>query len=210
MEIELENQHFELHPSGAAFWEEQEILIISDVHLGKISHFRKFGSPVPYKAINANFIRLSEVVGKFRPKTVCFLGDLFHSNLNNEWKLFENWLSFVDADVVLVAGNHDIISPLKYEKLGLKIHSEWQLNGFLLTHHPEQREFFFNICGHIHPGYRLNGKARQSLKLPCFFRRKDQLIFPAFGEFTGNYMMELNEGEAAYAITQKEVILISK
>ncbi|SFN52314.1 ligase-associated DNA damage response endonuclease PdeM [Salegentibacter flavus] len=210
MEIELENQHFELHPSGAAFWEEQEILIISDVHLGKISHFRKFGSPVPYKAINANFIRLSEVVGKFRPKTVCFLGDLFHSNLNNEWKLFENWLSFVEADVVLVAGNHDIISPLKYEKLGLKIHSEWQLNGFLLTHHPEQREFFFNICGHIHPGYRLNGKARQSLKLPCFFRRKDQLIFPAFGEFTGNYMMELNEGEAAYAITQKEVILISK
>ncbi|MDR9458330.1 MAG: ligase-associated DNA damage response endonuclease PdeM, partial [Salegentibacter sp.] len=161
-------------------------------------------------AINANFIRLSEVVGKFRPKTVCFLGDLFHSNLNNEWKLFENWLSIVEAEVVLIAGNQDIISPVKYEKLGLKIHSEWQLNGFLLTHHPEQREFFFNICGHIHPGYRLNGKARQSLKLPCFFRRKDQLIFPAFGEFTGNYMMELNEGEAAYAITQKEVILISK
>ncbi len=210
MDIELQTQHFQLHPSGAAFWKEQEILLISDVHLGKISHFRKFGSAVPYKAINANFIRLSEVVGKFRPKTVCFLGSLFHSNLNNEWKLFENWLSFVEAEVVLVAGNHDVISPLKYEELGIKIYSEWQLNGFMLTHHPGQRENFFNICGHIHPGYRLNEKDRQSLKLPCFFRKKDQFILPAFGEFTGNYMMELNEGEAAYAITQKEVILISK
>lgn len=208
MTINLQNQTFELHPSGAAFWKEEGILLISDVHLGKISHFRKFGSAVPHKAINANFLRLSEVVGKFQPKIVCFLGDLFHSDLNNEWRLFENWLSFVEGEVVLIAGNHDVISPLKYEELGVKIHSEWQLNGFLLTHHPENRTDFFNLCGHIHPGYRLNGKGKQSLKLPCFFQRKDQLIFPAFGEFTGNFMMKLNEGEKAYAITQNEVILI--
>lgn len=210
MKINLQNQNFELHPSGAAYWEGREILLISDVHLGKISHFRKFGSAVPHKAINANFLRLSEVVGKFQPKIVCFLGDLFHSSLNNEWKLFENWLSFVQAEVVLVAGNHDIISPLKYEAAGVHIHSEWILGDFLLTHHPEERAGFFNLCGHIHPGYRLNGKGRQSLKLPCFFRKKNQMILPAFGEFTGNYMMDLEQGEMAYAITQKEVILISK
>lgn len=210
MKINIHNQTFELHPSGAAFWKEKGILLISDVHLGKISHFRKFGSAVPHKAINANFLRLSELVGKFEPKTVCFLGDLFHSNLNNEWKLFENWLIFVKAEVLLIAGNHDIISPLKYQEIGVKIYSEWQNEDFLLTHHPEIREGYFNICGHIHPGYRLNGKGRQSLKLPCFFRRKNQLIFPAFGEFTGNYMMDLIEGEEVYAITQNEVILISK
>lgn len=210
MTIKIQNQKFELHPSGAAFWKEKEILLISDVHLGKISHFRKFGSAFPSKAINANFLRLSEVVGKFQPKTLCFLGDLFHSNLNNEWKLFENWLGFVKAEVILIAGNHDIISPLKYEELNVRVHSEWQIGNFLFTHHPEKRKGFFNICGHIHPAYRLNGMGRQSLKLPCFFRRKDQLIFPAFGEFTGNYLMELKEGEEAYAITQKEVILISK
>lgn len=210
MKININNQTFELHPSGAAFWTEKDILFISDAHLGKISHFRKFGSAVPHKAINANFLRLSELVGKFQPKTVCFLGDLFHSNLNNEWKLFENWLSLVKAEVVLIAGNHDIISPLNYQELGVKIHSEWQIEAFLLTHHPENRESFFNICGHLHPGFRLNGRGKQSLKMPCFFRRKDQLIFPAFGEFTGNYMMDLNEGEEVYAITQNEVILISK
>ena len=208
MTINLQNQTFELHPSGAAFWKEEEILLISDVHLGKISHFRKYGSAVPLKAINANFLRLSELVGTYKPKKVFFLGDLFHSNLNSEWKLFENWLGFVEADVFLIAGNHDIISPLKYEELGVKIHLEIIYGNFLFTHHPEIREGFFNICGHIHPGCRLNGKGRQSLKLPCFFRRKDQLIFPAFGEFTGNFMMKLNGGEKAYAITQNEVILI--
>jgi len=208
MTINLKNQNFQLHPSGAAFWQEKEILLISDVHLGKISHFRKFGSAVPRKAVHANFLRLSEVVGKYQPKIICFLGDLFHSSLNKEWELFENWLSFLEAKVILIAGNHDIISPLKYGKLGVEIHLEWQLEKFLLTHHPEIREGFFNICGHIHPGYRLTGKAKQQLKLPCFFRRKQQFILPVFGEFTGNYMMKLKEGEKAYVITQKEVILV--
>lgn len=209
MTINLQNQNFQLHPSGAAFWQEKEILLISDVHLGKISHFRKYGSAVPHKAINANFLRLNEVVAKYQPKIICFLGDLFHSSLNKEWELFENWMKSLETKVILIAGNHDIISPLKYKKLGVAIHSEWQLDGFLLTHHPENRSDFFNICGHIHPGYRLVGKAKQQLKLPCFFQKKQQFILPAFGEFTGNYMMQLKEGEKAYAITQKEVILIA-
>lgn len=209
MTINLQNHNFQLHPGGAVFWQEKEVLLISDVHLGKISHFRKYGSAVPHKAINANFLRLSEVVAKYQPKVICFLGDLFHSSVNKEWSLFENWLETLKAKVILIAGNHDIISPLKYKELGVAIHSEWELDGFLLTHHPENRVDSFNICGHIHPGYRLVGKAKQELKLPCFFQKKQQFILPAFGEFTGNYMMQLKEGERAYVITQKEVILIT-
>ena len=86
------------------FWEEQNMLLISDVHLGKISHFRKYGSAVPQKAIAENFERLSRVVDLFQPKKICFLGDLFHSSLNLEWDLFENWMQEISAEVMLVVG----------------------------------------------------------------------------------------------------------
>jgi len=187
-----------LDPSGAMFWEEKQMLLISDVHLGKISHFRKYGSAVPQKVIAENF----------SPKTICFLGDLFHSSLNREWDMFGEWVSSVSAKIILIAGNHDIISEVKYEELGIKIYSEFVSNGLLLTHHPELREYFFNICGHLHPGYKLHGIGKQQLNLPCFYKSPDQLILPAFGEFTGNYWISPNQGDQVFALTKKEVILV--
>ena len=88
--FEIFGEHFSMHPSGAMFWEEKQMLLVSDVHLGKISHFRKYGSAVPQNAIAQNFERLTAVVEHFQPSRICFLGDLFHSSLNLEWDLFEN------------------------------------------------------------------------------------------------------------------------
>ncbi len=206
--IQFGDQKFILHPTGVMFWEEQEMLLISDVHLGKISHFRKYGSAVPHLAISENFKRLTEVVDFFTPKIICFMGDLFHSSLNMEWDLFTNWISQTHATCILVAGNHDVISELKYEALGIKIYSEVIQDTILLTHHPEERDEYYNICGHLHPGYKMRGVGRQVLKLRCFYLNKRQLIMPAFGEFTGNYWISPNEGDRIFAITKKEVILV--
>lgn len=205
---EIKDQNFEFHPVGAAFWKEEQMLLISDVHLGKISHFRKYGSAVPFKAIGRNFQQLSQVVKQFQPERICFLGDLFHSFINSEWLLFEDWVKDQSAEIILIAGNHDVISPLKYEELGVEVKEELTLKDFLLSHHPEERDDLYNICGHIHPGYRLIGRGRQVLKLPCFYKRQRQLILPAFGEFTGNYIVSPSAGEEIYAITKKEVILV--
>jgi metallophosphoesterase superfamily enzyme len=71
---------------------------------------------------------------------------------------------------------------------------------FLLTHHPEEREGFFTLCGHIHPAVELKGRQAIS-KLPCFFRTGSQMILPAFGEFTGTFVMTPQQGNAIYAIT---------
>ena len=197
-----------MHPSGAMFWREKKMLLISDVHLGKISHFRKYGSAVPQNAIAENFERLTLVVDYFKPKKICFLGDLFHSSLNLEWDLFENWMQDISAEVLLVVGNHDIISELKYEALGIGIYLELILENFLLTHHPEIRENYFNFCGHLHPGFKLNGAGRQQVKLSCFYKSKEQMVLPAFGEFTGNYWISPNVGDQVFVITKNEVILV--
>ena len=209
MKITIQNNHFQLACSGVSYWEEQKALLVADVHLGKISHFRKYGSAVPQSAIQTNFVRLDEAVTEFQPQKIIFLGDLFHSALNAEWNLFENWLQKQQAEIILIAGNHDIISPIHYEELGVKIYQELQIDNFRLTHHPEENESDFNICGHIHPGYRLVGLAKQHLKLKCFFRSKNQLILPAFGEFTGAFLMKPEEKDQVFVCAQSEVIRVS-
>lgn len=204
--LDIKNQVFILHPSGTLFWEGKSILLISDVHLGKVSHFRKFGAAVPQNAIQSNFDVMDEALAFFQPKILVFMGDLFHSSLNTEWELFEKWTKNVASEIILVAGNHDIISPLKYEDLGIRVASEIQLDGFLLTHHPEEREGFFNLCGHVHPAVRLTGIGRQSARLRCFFKCGDQMILPAIGQFTGTYVMEPTEGCEIFALLGDTVL----
>ena len=197
-----------MHPSGVLFWNEKSMLLISDVHLGKISHFRKFGAAVPQAAVLKNFETMDRAINFFQPEIIVFMGDLFHSSLNKEWQLFEKWVSTVISEIILVAGNHDIISPLKYEDLGIRVVSEIQLDGFLLTHHPEEREGFFNFSGHIHPAVRLQGMGRQSVRLSCFFKSDNQMILPAFGTFTGTHVLEPEANNEIFALTEDEVFQV--
>ncbi|WP_422082264.1 ligase-associated DNA damage response endonuclease PdeM [Ulvibacterium sp.] len=206
--IQIRNQSFRLHPSGTLFWQDRSVLLISDVHLGKVSHFRKFGAAVPQNVVQKNFELMDEALEYFDPKVICFLGDLFHSALNKEWIFFEKWVVKKSMEIILVAGNHDIISPLKYEDLGIKVVSEVEWDDFLLTHHPEERSGFFNFSGHIHPAIRLRGKGRQSLRLPCFFKSERQLILPAFGKFTGTFVLEPQKNDEVFAIVEDEIMKI--
>lgn len=206
--ISIQNQNFTLHPSGVVFWKETGLLIISDVHLGKVSHFRKHGAAVPQKAIQKNFDLLDEVVAYFKPTAILFLGDLFHSAINKEWTLFEKWIARTPIKITLIAGNHDIISPIAYEALGIERVSEIIAAGFLFTHHPELREGYYNFSGHIHPAITLRGLGKQNLRLPCFFKSEHQMILPAFGAFTGTYTLKPQKNDEIYAISTKEVIKI--
>jgi DNA ligase-associated metallophosphoesterase len=206
--IQIHGQNFILHPSGTLYWKEQDTALISDVHLGKISHFRKFGAAVPQKAIYQNFDLLDATIGFFNPNVVCFLGDLFHSSLNREWELFEKWIGNSDLKYILVRGNHDIISPQRYERIGIQVVSELTSERFLLTHHPEERKGYFNFSGHIHPAIKLRGKGKQSVRLPCFFKTQDQLILPAFGKFTGTHTIKKKETDEVFAIADNSILKI--
>ena len=208
--IKIKSQTFILHPSGALFWEDRKALLISDVHLGKVSHFRKHGVAIPNNAVSKNFTRLTEAVDYFDPESIIFLGDLFHSSKNGEWNLFVEWSDCCVGEIILIAGNHDIIAKENYDKIDVKIFKELEIDGFLLTHHPTERESLFNFSGHIHPGIVLRGLGLQTLKLRCFFCKPSQIILPAFGEFTGKYFLKPNSEDTIYAIAGNEVIQINK
>ncbi|TDW48792.1 putative phosphoesterase [Flavobacterium sp. 270] len=210
MVIEIKNQAFILHSSGALFWENKKLLLISDVHLGKVSHFRKHGIAIPNNAIAENFNKLTAVVALFNPEKVIFLGDLFHSSKNQEWDLFEEWVSCCVSEIILVAGNHDVIDKKHYTDINISVLQFLQIDEFLLTHHPTERKGWFNFSGHIHPGVILRGLGGQSLKLPCFYQKENQLILPAFGEFTGKHIMKPDREDIIYAIAEEHIIVIRK
>lgn len=208
--IKIKSNNFTLHPSGAIYWEDQKMLLIADVHLGKVAHFRKHGSAIPAHVAYKNLEKITEISNEFEPETVCFLGDLFHSKLNDEWHDFAKWVEYCKAQIVLVSGNHDIIPNYLYEDLGVKVIDELLLNGFYLTHHPSEIKGTFNFSGHIHPGIKMQGIGRQILKLPCFYKTQNQLILPAFGNFTGKHILSPTEMDEVFAIVEGEVICVSK
>nr|WP_294784300.1 ligase-associated DNA damage response endonuclease PdeM [uncultured Flavobacterium sp.] len=210
MNITIQNQNFILHSSGALFWEEQKTIIISDVHLGKVMHFRKHGIAIPQNAISENFRKITDVLDYFSPEKIIFLGDLFHSAKNSEWDLFEEWISNHNQETYLIAGNHDIIDQKHYYEIGVLVVDILEVGEFFFTHHPTEMEGLFNFSGHIHPGITLRGLGMQSLKLRCFFQKPNQMILPAFGEFTGKFILKPEEDHIVYAIAGNEVILIQK
>ncbi|MEN2489530.1 ligase-associated DNA damage response endonuclease PdeM [Flavobacterium sp. B11] len=210
MNIQIQNENFILHASGAVFWEKQKTVIISDVHLGKVTHFRKHGIAIPQNAISENFRKITAVLDYFLPEKIIFLGDLFHSIKNTEWNLFEEWLSNHKQETYLITGNHDIIDEIHYKKIGVIVTEILEIDHFFFTHHPTEKENLFNFSGHIHPGIVLRGLGLQTLKLHCFFCRPNQIILPAFGEFTGKYFLKPNFDDTIYAIAGNEVIQINK
>lgn len=196
-----------------ALWiKELSALLIADLHFGKAAHFRKSGIPIPEPIHDSDLARLKELHQTYRPAHFYFLGDLFHSEWNEQWGSLNLLLSQLSGTSFhLIRGNHDILSLKSYEQSVLEIHEKpLAIGSFILSHEPmeEVPEGMLNICGHIHPGIRLVGKARQSIRLACFFQSQSRLILPAFGNFTGLALVQPGENDKIWAITGEKIIPI--
>lgn len=209
-EIVIFNNHFYLHKTGAIYWKEKNTLLLADIHLGKVGHFRKSGIPVPRKVEGVFYDKISKLKNSLNFSQIIFLGDLFHSSLNNEWFLFENWVKKSVLKIILIKGNHDIIPKLKFQQVGIKTYNDLKIEKFLFTHHPKKINDHFVFSGHIHPGVRLAGKGKQIMKFPCFIYNKDQIILPSFGGFTGMHLPKIKNDDQVFVITNKEVIEVKE
>ena len=170
----LLDQNLLLLPQKAIYWQQEKALIIADVHLGKVGHFRKAGIAVPRDMEQNDLAVLSDLIDEHKPSKIIFLGDLFHSDLNADWDWFVLWRKqFPKLELILIRGNHDIIHDRHYLELNVALFDELVIGPFLMLHQPLTDETLQNakgyiLCGHIHPGISLSGKARQHITLPCF------------------------------------------
>jgi DNA ligase-associated metallophosphoesterase len=211
MQVEVYGELFELHPQKAIFWTHEKILMLADLHLGKINHFRKSGIAVPSKANDKNIEALVDLMWKTKAERVICLGDLFHSHYNPEWEVFGEVIRhFGSVSFELVMGNHDIMSETQYLRKGIKVYDELRVGKFVLTHHALEvvPDNFYNLSGHIHPGALLRGLGKQSLKLPCFYFGQRQGLLPAFGAFTGLACIEPKKDERVFVIAENKIIAI--
>src|SRR5580698_7351101 len=163
-----------LLPQKAIYWKQEKALIAADVHLGKVGHFRKAGIAVPRNMEQNELSVLSDLIYEYKPQKLIFLGDFFHSDINNDWDWFILWRSqFPKLEIILVRGNHDIIDEENYRRLNIILLDELLIGPFLMLHHPLSDEDLqhakgYSLCGHIHPGISLIGRGRQHITLPCF------------------------------------------
>lgn len=212
MTIELAGESVELLPQKALFLPRWKSLVIADLHFGKVNHFRKSGIPVPDKANENNSARLIDCIQQTHAERVVFLGDLFHSHYNHEWEVLGQIRKhFSTCQFDLVLGNHDILSAQQYDRHQMKVFDHIRLGPFVLTHEPSDNATTdgYILAGHIHPGVRLQGSARQSLTLPCFYFGKYQGLLPAFGSFTGLARISPKREERIFAIVQEKIMELS-
>src|ERR1700748_695420 len=170
----LLNQDLLLLPQRAIYWQQEKALIVADVHLGKVGHFRKAGIAVPRDMEQSELAVLSDLIFEHKPEKLIFLGDFFHSDINSDWDWFILWRSqFSGLEIILVRGNHDIIDDSYYHQLNIQLYDHLLIGPFLMLHEPlttddlQQAEGYV-FCGHIHPGVRLTGRGRQNITLSCF------------------------------------------
>ena len=201
--IQFHQQKIWLSPERCIFWEDQQTLILSDMHIGKTAHFRKAGIAIPQQVFQEDMHRLFQQIHFFSPQRIIVTGDLFHSEANLEHDWFSNWRrELAGIDFILVKGNHEILRNDVYQNLGIEIvDKELEIAPFFFSHDLiEEKRDTFSFIGHTHPGIRIQGKGKQSFVFPCFYFRSDYCILPAFSKFTGKHVVDLQKGETAYAI----------
>jgi uncharacterized protein len=205
----LREQNLWLSAQRSIYWEEQKVLIVSDLHFGKTGHFRKSGIPVPQSVYKEDLQRLVSLLHYFKPEKLLVVGDFFHSHANMELDWFKKWREdFTFLKIILVRGNHDILKGSWYKEARIDIiEPELELPPFIFTHeHCEDHQDLYTFCGHIHPGIYLHGLGKQSLRLPCFYFGANHCILPAFSKFTGTALIEPDPNENVFAIVENSLV----
>src|SRR6266853_4389532 len=141
--------------SGALFWEEQRLLVVSDLHLEKGSSFAARGVLLPPYDTVATLGRLAAVIARHDPSMVIALGDSFHDRTAHE-RLSESDRDALSAlqvrrDWIWISGNHDPALP---SDLGGVVATEVAIGPIAFRHEPTGASG--EIAGHLHPKARVS------------------------------------------------------
>jgi uncharacterized protein len=205
----IAGEYIELLPSGAVHLPIFSTLLVADVHLGKASSFRQLGVPVPSGTTNENLGVLADDLKSTQARRLVFLGDFLHSRHAQTNELHTALKSWRDAhcsiSMLLIRGNHDSRAGDPPASLMIDIvDGPFALGPLALCHHPQTIVGKYTLAGHWHPCVTLNGKARERLRLPCFWFGDEAThpvgILPAYGSFTGMHPIERRTSDTVFAV----------
>lgn len=210
LSIELEQTELWLLADKAIYWPAQQALLIADIHFGKAAAYRRLGQPVPQGTTQTNLQRLDTLLAQYPSRRLIFLGDFLHaaqSRTAATLAQLQAWrMRHPELDITLIRGNHDLRAGDPPAQLGIAVVPEPLLLGpFSLQHEPNPHPTHHVLAGHLHPAFRLQGRGRQSLRLPCFRIGGRVSLLPAFGAFTGMMEIGADEGQRIYVVSEDSV-----
>ncbi|WP_270728075.1 ligase-associated DNA damage response endonuclease PdeM [Shimia sp. Alg240-R146] len=170
--------------SGALWWADQRLLVVSDLHLGKTERILRRGGPsLPPYETRDTLIRLENDLATTGAATVICLGDSFDDveaarTLPEADRLWINRLQ-AGRRWVWIEGNHD---PGPVDLGGTHL-AELPLPPLVFRHIAETGKSG-EISGHYHPKVRVQTRLR-SITRPAFLIDSDRVIMPAYGTYTG-------------------------
>lgn len=171
-------------PSGALHWPAENLLCVSDLHLGKSERrARLAAASLPPYETHDTLTRLEQDLRQTGAKTVVCLGDSFDDTaaadaLTDTEKL---WITTLQSGRrwVWIEGNHD---PGPVDLGGTHL-AELPIPP-LTFRHIARPGVSGELSGHYHPKAYVRTRGR-GISRPAFLLDTDRVILPAYGTYTG-------------------------
>ncbi len=215
VELALAGERLHLLAERAVLLPEHSTLLVADAHVGKAVLFRRLGVPVPQGTTAAMLLMLTRLIDATRAEHLVFLGDFLHSSAahaESTQKALAEWRRrHATLALTLVRGNHDMHAGDPAPSLRIAAHDEpLHLGGLALCHHPRSVAGYYALAGHLHPCVSAAARARDRLRLPCFWFAQSPSrqvgVLPAFGAFTGMQEIARQPGDRVFAVATDRVL----
>jgi DNA ligase-associated metallophosphoesterase len=180
--------------AGALYWPQEQLLVVSDLHLEKGSSFAARGVLLPPYDTASTLERFAGILSRHAVRIVVALGDNFHDG-NGPARLTATDRATLftlqrGRDWIWIAGNHD---PEPADNIGGVFAISLSLGPLSFRHEPKLQANHGEISGHLHPVARVNRRGRV-LTRRCFVSDETRVVMPAFGAYAGG----LNIRNAAF------------
>ena len=192
--IEVAGHTMQPLAAGALYWEEEDTLLVADLHLEKGAAYAALGVLLPPYDTRATLERLGKAIRAVEPSRVVALGDSFH-RAESAKRLVADDLDFLlklqkGREWYWICGNHDPHLPAS---IGGTVCATLSIRGLILRHEPSPAPTAREIAGHLHPVARI-ARRGTVIRRRCFATDGNRLVMPAFGAYAGG----LNVLDAAF------------
>ena len=202
----------------AAWFPNERVLAVADVHLGYAWAHRLAGQLMPITPPTDTLARLKELQGDYQPKEIVVLGDIVHRAValeSLEKEMREIMAGLSQSHLTLLLGNHDrrLQQVVKQWGLLVELAEVREMRGHVLVHgdkaltrNGKQRI----IMGHEHPAISIGDGVTTSQKCPCFLVSDTVIVLPAFSNWAAGTNIRAYEmmSEAARAADFTQAIAI--
>ena len=207
--LKVRGEQLILLPEKAIFWPDENVLFVSDIHLGKSSVDSHHIKGLNNELVTYELERISALILKYKIKILGVTGDMFHRKAEHNWQSYLSWRNqFPKVKIELAVGNHDSSLLTNIQKLDVRIREEIFLGPFQLQHYPakESETGKYILAEHLHPVILVNNKVnREKAYSPCFVVGEQRSILPAFGTMARTGSIQPKQDDRLFVVESGQI-----